>query len=190
MDIRTICLGLLTLGEATGYDLKKQCDAGALGLGAELSFGALYPALTKLTVEGLVTCRGEAPNGRPERKVYAISEKGREAFSWALTQPLAEDKGRSPFAFAMYFADALPAERVAALIEARIAQQEKKRETLRAAFDMAAAPSQRFVCVLNLASIEAELRVLAEKRREFETQPARIARAARKQNQQQVASGT
>ena len=45
MDVRTICLGLLTRGEATGYEIKKQFEGEGFGHFAEASFGSIYPAV-------------------------------------------------------------------------------------------------------------------------------------------------
>lgn len=124
MDVRTICLGLLTRGPATGYEIKKQFEDGGYGHFVEASFGSIYPALSRLTDEGLVKVRDEPQDKRPDRKVYSITRAGRESFVDALMAPLQEDRHRSPFAFAMLFSHLLPAERVRALLDSYIAEKE------------------------------------------------------------------
>jgi DNA-binding PadR family transcriptional regulator len=52
-DVRTLCLGILSIGEATGYEIKKALEEGPFGHVLEASFGAIYPALGRLTEEGL-----------------------------------------------------------------------------------------------------------------------------------------
>lgn len=122
MDVRTICLGLLTRGEASGYEIKKQFeDFRQFG---EASFGSIYPALGRLTDEGLVEVREEPQDRRPDRKVYSITRAGREAFVAALMSPLQDDRQRSPFAFAMLFSHLLPEERVRALLDSYISEKE------------------------------------------------------------------
>lgn len=126
MDVRTICLGILTRGDATGYEIKKVFEDGGLQHFVEASFGSIYPALSRLTDEGLVSVREEAQEKRPDRKVYSITPAGRTAFLGALMKPLPEDRHRSPFVFAMLFSDLLPAPRVSALIDGYLAQGEQK----------------------------------------------------------------
>src|SRR6202012_2991561 len=101
MDVRTICLGILTRGDATGYEIKKLFDDDGYQHFVEASFGSIYPALNRLTEEGLVPVRSEAQEKRPDRKVYAIPDAGRKAFLGTLMKPLPEARHRSPFVFAM-----------------------------------------------------------------------------------------
>lgn len=123
MDVRTICLGILSRGDHSGYEIKKHFeDVGAV---AEPSFGSIYPALGRLTKDGLVSVRAEAQSKRPDRKVYSITSAGRRAFLDALMAPLGEDRYRSPFLFAMLFEDLLPAPRAAALFDEQIAHVER-----------------------------------------------------------------
>ncbi|MFX0062948.1 MAG: helix-turn-helix transcriptional regulator [Candidatus Hermodarchaeota archaeon] len=51
-------------------------------LGIKLSPGQIYPMLSKLFENGLVTMHEEASGHHP-RKVYSITEKGQEEISWA-----------------------------------------------------------------------------------------------------------
>ena len=124
MDVRTICLGILTRGDATGYEIKKLFEEGGYQHFVEASFGSIYPALGRLTEEGLVSVREEAQEKRPDRKVYSITPKGRSAFVGALLKPLPEDKHRSPFVFAMLFSHLLPQDHVSAMLDAYIGQVE------------------------------------------------------------------
>src|SRR5271165_5481525 len=125
MDVRTICLGILTRGDATGYEIKKLFEEDGYQHFVEASFGSIYPALNRLTQERLVSVREEAQEKRPDRKVYSITPAGQSAFLAALLKPLPEDRHRSPFVFAMLFSHLLPPERVTAMLNAYIAQNEK-----------------------------------------------------------------
>ena len=118
MDVRTICLGILTRGEATGYEIKKLFEEGGYQHFVEASFGSIYPALNQLTRDGLVDVRAEAQEKRPDRKVYSITQAGRSQFLAALLKPLPEDRHRSPFVFAMLFSHLLPPQRVSEMLDA------------------------------------------------------------------------
>ena len=122
MHVRTLCLGALALGDATGYEIKKMFEDGEFSHFLEASYGSIYPSLTRLAEDGLVTCQAEAQDRRPDKKVYSITPRGRAALIDALTAPIAEDKFRSEFLFVMLFAHLLPSAAVSGLIDAKIAE--------------------------------------------------------------------
>src|SRR5271165_4615893 len=126
MDVRTICLGILTRGDATGYEIKKLFEEDGYQHFVEASFGSIYPALNRLTQERMVSVREEAQEKRPDRKVYSITPAGRTAFLAALLKPLPEDRHRSPFVFAMLFSHLLPPERVSAMLDEYLSQSRAK----------------------------------------------------------------
>ena len=117
MDVKTMCLGALTLGDASGYEIKKQFEDGPFAYFHAAGFGSIYPALNKLDAEGLVTCREMAQNGRPDKKVYSITEAGRQAFHKALHKNAAEDKIRSESLFILFFSHLLGEQRVSEVYE-------------------------------------------------------------------------
>lgn len=120
IDVRTICLGLLSLGPATGYEIKKNFEEGPIGYFLEASFGAIYPALGRLTDEGLIECRIEAQDGKPDRKVYSLTDRGRAAFADALRVDPGPDRFRSEFLFLLLFAEHMPPDHLAHLIDERL----------------------------------------------------------------------
>ncbi|MEE9590251.1 MAG: PadR family transcriptional regulator, partial [Hyphomicrobiaceae bacterium] len=91
MNVRTLCLGILYFGEATGYEIRKTASEGGFSHFIEANYGSIYPALTKLTQDELVTMREEVVSGKPSRKVYALTDQGREALKAALNEPLRAD---------------------------------------------------------------------------------------------------
>lgn len=115
MNIKTLCLSILYENEATGYEIRRLCVEGECSYFVEASFGSIYPALARLEEEGMVQSRTQAQSGRPAKKIYAITDKGRAAFIEQLSAPLADDVFRSPFLLFARFAHILPRE----LVEAR-----------------------------------------------------------------------
>ena len=85
-------LGLLHRAPMHGYELSKQLNL-LLGTFRALSYGTLYPCLTKLYGEGLIAKEGDAPpvdskTGRsPGRSkiVYRLTAEGKERFQDLLT---------------------------------------------------------------------------------------------------------
>lgn len=111
MDIKTLCLGLLCTGEASGYDLKKQFESTFKHF-YPAGYGSIYPSLADLANRGLVTCREMPQDKKPDRKVYRITPEGREAFTAALHEADPEHKLRSEYLVAMYFVDFLEPRRL------------------------------------------------------------------------------
>lgn len=120
MDVKTLCLGVLTFGDASGYDIKKHFER-TFSHFFVAGYGSIYPALAELANAGLVTCQKVAQEGRPDRKVYSLTKDGRQAFldELAATAPL--HKVRSEFLTLMFFAHLLPPERLNAVLEERLA---------------------------------------------------------------------
>lgn len=116
MNVRTLCLAILYDGDASGYEIRKQSVEGDYAYFVEASFGSIYPALAKLEDEGLVTSRVEAQEGRPSKKVYSITERGRDAFRDSLFDEIGSDVFRSEFLLFARFASILPA----SLVETRL----------------------------------------------------------------------
>jgi PadR family transcriptional regulator, regulatory protein AphA len=110
MNVKTLCLSILYNGEASGYDIRRMCTEEEFSYFVEASYGSIYPALAKLEDEGLVESRIEQQSGKPARKVYSITDAGRDAFAVELSAPLGEDMFRSPFLLFARFAHLLPAD--------------------------------------------------------------------------------
>ena len=107
MDTKILCLGVLADGEASGYEIKKQMEEGPLAHFYRAGFGSIYPALNRLDEEGLVTCTEMAQEKRPGKKIYRITERGKEAFRDALRTRPCSDWVRSDYLFMMFFAEFL-----------------------------------------------------------------------------------
>ena len=121
MDVKTLCLGVLSRGEASGYEIKKAFEDGPFSHFHRASFGSIYPALNALSGEGLVVARSQVQEKRPAKKIYSLAPKGRNALIAALMRTPAPDAVRSDFLFILSFAQYLPPARVEQLINGRIA---------------------------------------------------------------------
>ena len=121
MDARTLCLGALELGDASGYEIKKLYEEGDLSHFYAVGFGSIYPALTRLVEDGLAECSEQAQDKRPDKKIYRITPKGRRELIRSLAVQPGPDKIRSELCFLLLFANLLPAARIDKLIEDRIA---------------------------------------------------------------------
>jgi len=119
MDVKTVCLGMLTDGEASGYDLKKEFES-SFGHFFAAGYGSIYPALNALARDGLVECRCVPQEGKPDRKVYRITAAGREHLLKALDHPCPSHKVRSEFLATMCFAHLMTREQVETVLDNRV----------------------------------------------------------------------
>ncbi|GAB4172813.1 MAG: hypothetical protein OHK0024_09290 [Thalassobaculales bacterium] len=120
MDVRTLCLAILSDGEATGYEIKKALESGRFSHFQTATYGSIYPALQRLAEDGLLTATALSQKNRPDKKVYRLTLKGLEALRDGLLRPPAADFFRSDFLFLVMYAHLLPQRRLAALIDSQI----------------------------------------------------------------------
>ncbi len=146
MNVRTLCLGILSMREATGYEIKKMVEEGIFSHFIDASYGSIYPALAQLLKEGQVSVRTErTEDGRPPRKVYAITPQGRAALERALATDPAPDKFKSEFLFQMLFMERVDPAQLTLMYDAYIAEQEAELARCDEACDLPDSPGARFV---------------------------------------------
>ena len=119
MDVKTVCLGMLTDGNASGYDMKK-CFESSFGHFFPAGYGSIYPALSTLARNGLVEFELVPQDGKPDRKVYSITAKGREALMDGLGNPNPSHKLRSEFLATTWFAHLLSDEQINTVVENKL----------------------------------------------------------------------
>lgn len=119
MDINNLCLGALCLTNASGYEIKKMFEESFSHFQA-VSFGSVYPALARLSEQGLVNFREETQEKRPTKKVFSITQQGRDYFFDHLMKTEPAEQYRSDFMVLMMFAHLLPAERLEQIMRTQI----------------------------------------------------------------------
>lgn len=168
MNVKTLCLGILSFGEASGYEIKKKVEEGLFSHFIDASYGSIYPALTVMLNEGLVTVRAEEQSGRPDKKVYAITDKGLAHLAQALSVTPARDKYKSEFLFQMLLRELLPRHHVAAVYDLHLAQLRAELEHIESCRCSAENhPGARFVNGYGRAVLGASVRYLEEARDEI-----------------------
>lgn len=89
MALRHVLLVALHQQASTGYEVTRKFDS-TLGHFWKASHQQVYRELAKLETEGLVACHEIAQEGRPDKKRYRLTAKGRRALERWLGDPLAE----------------------------------------------------------------------------------------------------
>nr|WP_321463745.1 PadR family transcriptional regulator [uncultured Cohaesibacter sp.] len=130
MNVRTICLAILFCSDRTGYDIRKFSTEGSFSFFIDASYGSIYPALNKMEAEGLVTGRHVSEEGKPARKVYSITQEGRDVFFQELLQPHRPDIFKSEFLLITLFARLVGPEAIEAAIERQLSRLYQELEVI------------------------------------------------------------
>lgn len=80
-------LGILTLGPHTGYDIKQHMEKSTSYFWNE-NYGQIYPSLAELLKRKDITVDVKRQKGKPDKKVYSITEQGKLTLSDWLSQPM------------------------------------------------------------------------------------------------------
>ncbi len=98
---RFAVMGMLSMGERSGYDLKRDFEHRMGHFWAE-SVGQIYPTLKKLLDEGLARAKHAPGSGRRQRKVYALTAKGRRQLHDWLREPPQREQVRNEILLKLY----------------------------------------------------------------------------------------
>jgi PadR family transcriptional regulator, regulatory protein AphA len=116
MSLDYAILGFLNYHPYTGYDLKKIFDASVRHFW-QADQSQIYRTLARLTEQGYVEAEKVAQDSRPDRKVYHITEAGRNEFLRWLSGPPHMDEPRSAPLVQVFFGGQLSNEALLAKFE-------------------------------------------------------------------------
>jgi PadR family transcriptional regulator, regulatory protein AphA len=106
-----VILGMIALGNRTGYDIKRVVDKSTRHFWAA-SYGQIYPELGRLERAGLVRGRPQ-PSGGRARTVYELTKRGSDALrGWLRSEEEPTFELRDEGMLKLFFSDTLPDERV------------------------------------------------------------------------------
>jgi len=103
VSIRHLILGLLTQQPMSGYDIKRFLKSLSWLIDSP-SFGSLYPTLHALREDGLVVVEVAPRQGKPLRKIYTITEAGRQVLGKWMNQPVAPESSLRTFVMRLILA--------------------------------------------------------------------------------------
>ena len=156
MSLEFAILGFLNYHPYTGYDLKKIFDSSVQHFWpADQS--QIYRTLTHLTEQGFAKMKKVPQEDRPDRKVYHITNAGRQELLHWLASPPPMDSPRSAPLIQVFFAGQLSDEEILAKFEAFaelmrliLAQYEKVPEQIIPFEEEIASPREHYFWLLTL----------------------------------------
>lgn len=96
MSLRNVLLVYLASGASSGYDIAKGFR-GSFGYLWNASHQQIYRDLGRLHEDGLLACRSEAQDGKPDRKLYSLTDSGQSALQAFLATPAKAPKYNDAF---------------------------------------------------------------------------------------------
>jgi DNA-binding PadR family transcriptional regulator len=93
---------MLTLEPMSGYDFRKAAEQ-CLGYFWQESYGQIYPTLKKMYEKGYLSRSREKTDGKPDKRVYSITKKGKEVFSKWLDQKTRIEPKRNELLLKLFF---------------------------------------------------------------------------------------
>jgi DNA-binding PadR family transcriptional regulator len=115
---RYFVLGLLTEQSMSGYDIRRLLKSLGWLMGNP-SFGAIYPALHALLEDKLVTVETSSQSNTRIRKIYTITNAGRQALQDWVTQPGKSQTNVKSFVMALILVGNLAQDRLTEHLEQR-----------------------------------------------------------------------
>lgn len=167
MNAKTLILAILNQQEASGYEIKKLSTEDRFSHFVDISFGSIYPTLARLETEHLVTCRSETQSGKPDRKIYSITDKGRVELVQALSQPPQPDKFKSEFLLVAMNASLIGETAIARAVEDRVAWLEAKLNMLGEIKADCGHPATSWVVSYGISVMEDDLTYLKKHKHEL-----------------------
>ncbi len=129
MNTRELCLGALHMCAASGYEIKQLFEQAYRHF-QKVSYGSIYPALKQLLEEGLVTCTTVSTDGKPDKKLYTLTDQGRKAFAETLQHTPPTEQHQSNFLLLILFSRFLPPERMEEILDQHVQQLQAERAEL------------------------------------------------------------
>jgi len=168
MDAKTLCLGVLSKGPASGYEIRKEFEEGPFGHFQDVGFGSIYPALKRLVDGGHAEIAEQGLDDRPDKKMYRITSAGRQALFDQVSKRPAADKFRSDFLFVLMFAELMEPRHLDDVIAGRIAHHHRQLDDMQKSDGHEGqSPGHKFVHEFGKAYHEMAAEFLESKRHEL-----------------------
>jgi len=131
LSLDAAILGFLREHPRSGYDLKTRCFDDATKDFWTADQAQIYRTLERLQGAKLVTATRKRQVGKPDRKVYAITDLGRLTLTAWLTEPHPLPAPRDAFLLQLYFAGELTDDQLSARLTERRTLHQTRLDELR-----------------------------------------------------------
>ncbi|BBH24326.1 PadR family transcriptional regulator [Paenibacillus baekrokdamisoli] len=164
MTSQDVILGILMDGNYSGYEIKHKFET-LFSYFYNASYGTIYPTLSKMEKQGLITKESIQQESKPNKNVYTITEAGREAFMHYMESDLQDVELKSDFMVRLFFGEWMEPEYVIQWLEKSIAKEEQQIKKLSVDYERwksTMSPTQEICITLGIAVQESNLRILVD----------------------------
>jgi DNA-binding PadR family transcriptional regulator len=162
MNSQDAILGMLMKHSLSGYEIK-QIFEQRFSYFFQASYGTIYPMLGKMEREGLITKENVIQEGRPNKHLYTITDKGKQQFFAYLNSPLKDDTFKSDFLMRLYFGEFVDEENIINWINSEIKHTRELVENLKRDYEgffSYLSPSQKLCIEFGISAYRSKLETL------------------------------
>lgn len=167
MQLRHAILGLLDIAPQSGYDLGRAFTRSVVHFW-HADQSQIYRTLDRLETDGAIVTEEIPQQGRPDRRLHSLTERGEAELHTWLATPLEDAPTKDPFLARIFFAAPLGADGVLALLDERetmVRAELDELRTLPRLNDTLADVLRTATLDVGLRAGEAELEWISETRR-------------------------
>jgi DNA-binding PadR family transcriptional regulator len=149
---------------ATGYEIKQKFEK-LFSYFYNASYGTIYPTLSKMEKDGLITKQKIVQEGKPNKNIYRITDKGKEAFYAYLESDIQDIEIKSDFMIRLYFGKMAEPELAIKWLETGIRRTEQSLAKLYAEYERwksTMSPTQLICIKIGITNMENLLNNLKE----------------------------
>ncbi|NOV02648.1 PadR family transcriptional regulator [Paenibacillus planticolens] len=164
MNSQDVILGTLMDRSLTGYEIKQQFET-LFSYFYSSSYGTIYPTLHRMEKEELLTKESVLQDGKPNKNVYTITEKGRKKFNDYLYSPIESESVKSDFLMRLFFGEHVGNDKVAEWLEMAQTHTTEELNQLKATgtlYKDEMQPSQVICIQMGMKAYEAKLEAIQE----------------------------
>lgn len=131
MSLELAILGFLSQRPRSGYELKKQCFSGPVSGFWTADQAQIYRTLERLNKAGLVSATRRRQAKRPDRRLFDITQAGRDVFAGMLGETKPLTPLRDGFLVQLYFSSTLTDEALLQILRSQRTAHQQRLQNLR-----------------------------------------------------------
>jgi DNA-binding PadR family transcriptional regulator len=165
LNSQDVILGILMQESISGYDIKHKFET-VFSYFYNASYGTIYPTLSKMEKDGLITKVSIVQEGKPNKNVYTITKEGKESFHQYMYSEIQENEMKSDFLVRLHFGELAEQGLVIHWLETGLRKAEEDLKKIKAdekRWKPFMSPTQEICIEIGIANKETVLRILKDK---------------------------
>jgi DNA-binding PadR family transcriptional regulator len=165
LNSQDVILGILMQESISGYDIKHKFET-VFSYFYNASYGTIYPTLSKMEKDGLITKVSIVQEGKPNKNVYTITKEGKESFHQYMYSEIQENEMKSDFLVRLHFGELAEQGLVIHWLETGLRKAEEDLKRIKADEERCKpfmSPTQEICIEIGITNKENVLRILKDK---------------------------